>query len=318
VEKLDRLTVRRIVFFADSSLGMARSQLGPFLAAAAAHPGFETACVVDTARRRPQPLLEGAQRLAITAFNGTDAAVLPRYPSLRGQAALFGVPVVTPSARDVNSVGFRDQLARLPQPLVAVSLGCLQIFGPALLGCFEQAVNFHNGLLPDYRGLDATGWSLYRGERRSGFSFHRMTTGIDEGAVLADGSVPVDETSRVTDVDREKLAAAARLAPRVLEAIERCDRGRPQDPGSGRYFSRRDGEAIRRIESPGLLSRGEVLRRLRCFSLLRIRLADGWWEATELGESGGPGVALADGALAIRRALHLPPPLYRLYRALKS
>ncbi|MFM2072971.1 MAG: hypothetical protein RLZZ623_3235, partial [Actinomycetota bacterium] len=43
------------------------------------------------------------------------------------------------------------------------------------------AVNFHDGPLPNYAGLNAPAWALLNGEPTYGISWHEITSGIDEG-----------------------------------------------------------------------------------------------------------------------------------------
>jgi len=311
--------MRNVVLFGDSALAMARSQLGPFLAAAAEHPRFQVAAVVDTSTR-PSPgwsqRLQGRiKRGLIGACNPGSKAFLRPTPDLRSTAAAYDLSLIRPSERDINTPEFRDWVRSLPSPRVAISLGCLQIFKQDLIDCFEQTVNFHNGLLPDYRGLGATAWSLYNGEPRSGFSFHRMTAEVDAGPVLVDGSVPVDDGTFPGVLESRKLETAAKLAPRVLDAIDRNDPGRPAPAGSGSLYTGRDRRAIQRIEHPAQLTAAEIERRSRCFTELKIRLDDGWWPVTATSARGRPAIPTADGGpLGVARARFLPPWLYRVAR----
>lgn len=295
---------------------MSRSQLGPFLGAVHAHPRFEVVAIVDSARRPFRPLEDRLRRAAIEAFNPAKQRPLPRFSSLARIAADANLPLTVPAGRDINHPDFLREVRTRWRADVAISLGCIQIFRPALLNCFEQAVNLHNGLLPDYRGLSATGWSLYRGERRSGYSYHRITPGIDAGAVLAEGALDVDESSWLAEVETRKLQGAADLAPRVLDAVDRKEVGREQSPGEGLYFSRHDSQRIRTIKRSEELSRAEILRRLRCFGLLRVRLREREWEVTGLADQGGVRFSCADGSLGVTRAAFLPPAIYRVWRAL--
>lgn len=190
------------------------------------------------------------------------------------------------------------------------------MWGPELLGIFSTAINFHNGLLPDYRGLNATPWSLYNREPETGYSFHHMTAGIDEGAVVVDGAFAVPDYANPRAVDLSKCVAAAADAPRVLDAIAFKVPGRAQVGGS--YYSRQDRKRICRIAEPSLLTSAEIMRRLTCFGLLEVRFGNLWWEVTQLCERGTPSFATADGSLTVRRAMFLPPNLYRFYRGIRG
>ncbi len=48
----------------------------------------------------------------------------------------------------------------------------------------RAAINFHDGPLPRYAGLNAPVWALINREREYGITWHRMTTGIDDGEIL--------------------------------------------------------------------------------------------------------------------------------------
>ncbi|MBL8829167.1 MAG: LLM class flavin-dependent oxidoreductase, partial [Planctomycetaceae bacterium] len=48
----------------------------------------------------------------------------------------------------------------------------------------RAAINFHDGPLPKYAGLNAPVWALINREREYGITWHRMTAGIDDGEIL--------------------------------------------------------------------------------------------------------------------------------------
>ena len=61
-------------------------------------------------------------------------------------------------------------------------------------------INLHKGRLPHYRGMPAAFWELQRGEKSVGCSVHQVEAGLDTGAIIAEGSVPVDRFSTVGGV----------------------------------------------------------------------------------------------------------------------
>lgn len=314
--------MRRLVFFGDPGLAMARSQVAPFLRAAAEHPRFEAVAVVNTGKgarvSRSGRLLRKLRSRAMRYFNPQLKGFPSPQPPFERTAGEFGVSVVRPDGRNVNSEPFRAWLSEIEGPLVGVSLGCLQIFKQPLLDCFEQVVNFHNGLLPEYRGVGASAWSMYNGEERSGFSFHRMTAGLDDGPVLVDGAVPIDSETFPGELEDRKLAEAAMVAPRVLDAIDRQEPGRVQDESRARVYYRKDLVKIVRIENPEALSADEIRGRIRCFGQVWISIDGRWWPVTEISDDGQPAIPNADGErMGVRRAKYVPPGVYRLAQALR-
>jgi methionyl-tRNA formyltransferase len=172
--------------------------------------------------------------------------------------------LLIPPEGNINHPEFVARLRDEIRAVMALSFYCFQKFGPELLEVFSHAVNYHNGLLPEYRGLQATAWSRYRGEKETGFTFHRMTREMDGGPVLVRGTIPNDPDRSTSDLNLSKALAAAALLPRVLSAMVDGDPGTPQGTG-GRYFSREDLLSMTRIPDPAVLSKVELDKRLMAF-----------------------------------------------------
>ncbi len=191
--------------------------------------------------------------------------------------------ILVPPDGNVNHSKFLEALREEVRPTIALSFYCSRKFGPDLLAILGCAVNYHNGLLPGYRGLGATSWSVYEGKGETGFTFHRMNENIDEGPILFQGTVPVYPDSNIYDLELEKANVAARSIPHLLDAIVRGDPGVPQE-GDARYFSGRDVLAVTRIPSPSILSSAEIARRLRAFGSLYMRISGKWHRVTGVRE----------------------------------
>ncbi|MBK6685780.1 MAG: LLM class flavin-dependent oxidoreductase [Deltaproteobacteria bacterium] len=106
----------------------------------------------------------------------------------------------------------------------------------------RAAINFHDGPLPRFAGLNTPAWALIRGETHYGVSWHRITAGIDEGDLLkqrtfeiAPGETSLSINTRNFDVAMESFS----------ELIDELAEGResytPQDKATERFvFSRHD------------------------------------------------------------------------------
>ena len=243
-------------------------------------------------------------------------AVTPIKP--RQWSRRHGVAVLYPDEGDFNAPAFAAKLQALFSPSILFSVYCLQKLGPALLDAVPQTVNYHNGALPAYRGLRATGWSLYTGEARSGFAFHRMTAELDAGNVLVSGSVPIAAGDTAADVEAAKAKAAAARLPELLDLLAANATGEPQN-GEARYYAESDFDLVTRIAAPSQLSRDELLLRLRAFRALDLQLGGKWYSVDLLEDiaSNRQGNPLcfqtADGAWMVPTSIRsLPIPLYRL------
>jgi hypothetical protein len=140
----------------------------------------------------------------------------PRPENLRALARRHGFELLV--ATDLERVDAARPLWN-PQSHAMLSLFWKRRFHEAFLARFDQTVNYHNGRVPDYRGLRATAWSVYRRESHSGFTFHRMNAQFDLGDVLVEGEVPIEAGMGVFDIERAKTRLAASRLRAVVDAI---------------------------------------------------------------------------------------------------
>jgi methionyl-tRNA formyltransferase len=131
-------------------------------------------------------------------------------------------------------------------------------------------VNYHSGLIPGYRGVMATAFSILAGETESGFTFHRMTERVDAGPILVQGSVPIAGAA-AADVEQRKLDRAVAALPLVLDAIVAEDPGVPPI-GHGRPFRIHDWTALIHVEHPEYLTAAQLKQRIRAFGIVNLAI----------------------------------------------
>ncbi|MFZ0428554.1 MAG: formyltransferase family protein [Acidobacteriota bacterium] len=242
---------------------------------------------------------------------------VPRFARLSKQ---FGVPILRVPRSTVNEA---RSLARIRESGADWSLCFLSlaIFGPELLALLGRPVNFHNGSLPQYRGLRATCWSLYKGEQRSGYAFHYMARSIDAGPVLLQDSLPVREGATPRRLDFEKAVRAAERLPEIFDLVMGGYAGESQAE-TPQYFNRAAFEKIIAVDRPSELSSEELFRRLRAFEELRLNLNGTVYPVTRLCRSrekrSDPLDFDTSDGLRLRpcRFMHMPKAVYRLYQVL--
>ena len=83
------------------------------------------------------------------------------------------------------------------------------------------AVNFHDGPLPRYGGLNAPTWSLMAGEREFGITWHLMTDGVDAGDIVLQRRFSVGPRDSSLDLNTRCLQAGVESFPDLLELLER-------------------------------------------------------------------------------------------------
>jgi methionyl-tRNA formyltransferase len=98
------------------------------------------------------------------------------------------------------------------------------------------SANHHPALLPRHRGPIPFAWTLREGDRHFGSTWHRMDAELDTGAILAQTSVPVEDTdTTILDVAPKVAAAAAGTLPQALERLVAGDPGDPQDDAAATW-----------------------------------------------------------------------------------
>ncbi len=318
----------RLALFVDPTMASSMTMLASSLKIAAAREDVEVAAIVDTARRHPSPLrlpraLVGSGIRSV--FNLNTAAEPEDKPLLATCASLarrWRVPLLAPREAGVNDPSFVEALRRF-EPGATIALMVAQIFRSPLLAACAVPVNYHNGLLPQYQGVAATGWSIYERAPESGFSFHLMTEEVDRGPILLQGAVPIGAQAAAAPVERAKTRLAASELSRLFDLLVTApagDSAQPSAPGSS--FSRADLRAIQNIEQPEKLSLDELELRLRAFETVELTLAGRRWSTTALRRVGRRprnrrlAFTTADGvSVEPSRLLHLPPVVYRSLRS---
>lgn len=280
--------------------------------------GFVTGSPDDVLPNARQRLTRGLRRGFVALTGGPRAR--RRFVPIRALARRHDLPVLA-TGGSLSDPAFVARLHDELAPDVILSYFCVQILRPTLLDSVTQAVNYHDGLLPQYGGLAATSQSLARQEARSGYTFHRMTAEIDAGPILVRGSVPVPDDATSGSVVRAKTASAAAAVPSLLDMIVENSPGHPQS-GPASYYNAADFQVLSTVSDPSALSAEEIDRRLRSCGSLTVTINGTAETVTELGrgEQGGAfSFMTADGQwLAATRIANLPAGLIAARRRLRS
>jgi methionyl-tRNA formyltransferase len=249
---------------------------------------------------------------------------VPAVVSLRVPAGRFGAyqPASILDAAPGSDVVFIASPARLAPLLAAyapdVGVCCTfpaRIPDSALAVPRYGIVNVHPGLLPRYGGPNPMGWALRNREHEMGMTIHRMTSEIDGGPILAQGTVPVTDEDDGNSLTA-KLGSLADLLPTALERLMGGDGGTPQSPAEAGYAGPFEAEYI---DVDWTRSALEIHRQTRAWSLAppvggrrgpcteldgrRVRLL-----LTRLdGSAGGTPVACGDGTLWILESEPVAP-----------
>jgi natural product biosynthesis luciferase-like monooxygenase protein len=103
------------------------------------------------------------------------------------------------------------------------------------------AVNFHDGPLPAYAGLNAPVWALLNGEATHGITWHMIEGGVDEGDIVVSRAFEIAEDETALSLNAKCFAAALESFGDVMDSLGTWVAHRtPQDLSQRTYFGRHD------------------------------------------------------------------------------
>ncbi len=139
--------------------------------------------------------------------------VVTRNPDVRTWAEAEGLAVHAPGSDLETRLGDAsfDWL---------LSLANLDLLPQSLLQRADRgAVNFHDGPLPRYAGLNAPVWAILNGEARHGITWHMISGGVDEGDIIAQRMFDIDANETALTLNTKCYAAAIDSFPQVIAEL---------------------------------------------------------------------------------------------------
>lgn len=106
-------------------------------------------------------------------------------------------------------------------------------------------VNFHNALLPDYRGRNVASWMIYNGEKEAGITWHYANAGVDTGDVIIQKNCEVPDDIRAYELVARLMDLGADAFAECYDSVLTGTAGRKSQQGD--VFRRR----YRSTEIPG-------------------------------------------------------------------
>jgi methionyl-tRNA formyltransferase len=128
-----------------------------------------------------------------------------------------GVPVYQPESIN-TSEGVAQLKAWQADLLVVAAYG--QILSKDVLEATPHGgINVHGSLLPKYRGAAPVAWAIYHGEKQTGVTIIRMTTGLDAGDMLAQEAIDILPDETAGELEARLAPLGAKLALEVINQI---------------------------------------------------------------------------------------------------
>lgn len=155
--------------------------------------------------------------------NARIAAVLSNNPTAAGLAwaAERGIATAALNHKEFASREEFDQAMMLLidayEPDLVVLAGFMRILTPAFCKHYEnRCINIHPSLLPSFTGLHTHQRALDEGCRVAGCTIHFVTEVLDNGAIIAQGVVPIVDGDTADDVAARVLAVEHQLFPQAV------------------------------------------------------------------------------------------------------
>ena len=113
---------------------------------------------------------------------------------------------------------------------VGVISGARILKPPVIDACAGRIINYHPGLIPEARGLDALLWSIH-GNLPLGVTAHLIDRHVDAGCILARWPIPVQADDTLMDLSQRLYDRQLEMVRASVEAAL-AGRGEPVDPGT--------------------------------------------------------------------------------------
>lgn len=84
----------------------------------------------------------------------------------------------------------------------------------------KMAINFHDGPLPKYAGINATSWAILNNEETHGITWHIMTSGIDDGAILSQTVFDINQDETALTLNTKCFEAGVNSFHKLIVDLE--------------------------------------------------------------------------------------------------
>ena len=226
------------------------------------------------------------------------------FESVAELAAANDLPVYAPE--DINHPLWVERIREMGADIL-FSFYYRNMVGKKILaippaGC----LNLHGSHLPRYRGRCPVNWVLIHGEKETGVTLHYMTPRPDDGDIVGQKRVPIDDNDTALSLHKKLAAAAGDLLDGLLPRIRENRAERiPQEQTSASYFGGRrpaDGEIDWGQDAAGVrkLVRAVTRPYPGAFSYLGDRKCIFWQvRSAQTPEAAHPGTVLSTNPLTI-------------------
>lgn len=200
---------------------------------------------------RKSVVLVGDGRMAqealriLEAHSSVDLDAIVHHGSFaRGFRRLRAVDLARPDKLiECKNVNDDDVLSRLESigPDVMFNVNNFDLIKAHLLDIpREGIINFHNGPVPKYRGVNIPSWAIINGEKRHAVTWHLVDEGVDTGPVVQESAFDLSDDETAISLIFRCIDEGIRILPRILDDYVAGKLNATPQEGGGRYYSRKD------------------------------------------------------------------------------
>ncbi|MGV3461530.1 MAG: phosphoribosylglycinamide formyltransferase [Flavobacterium sp.] len=153
--------------------------------------------------------------------NNANAGVLQK-------AETYGVPTVTFNREELNGSAVLLKLQAFNPDLIVLA-GFLWKFPSNIITAYpDKIINIHPALLPNYGGKGMYGIHVHTAvytnkDKESGITIHYVNEHYDEGNIIFQASVALDDCTTPNDIAAKVLQLEHKFLPTVIEDLLKAD-----------------------------------------------------------------------------------------------
>ncbi len=141
--------------------------------------------------------------------------IVSENPAIKQWAQSVGIPVIAPRPRE----SVITALSEKPFDYL-FSIANLSIIPAEVLRLSgKTAINFHDGPLPRYSGLNATNWALLNQETTHGITWHTMMGTVDSGDILKQQLIEIAPGETAFTLNTKTYEAAIATFPELVDEL---------------------------------------------------------------------------------------------------